>query len=193
MKRSLKTVFFVFAVFLTACSSTPPNTNPHRDDPQTLASLDLPRYMGRWYNIAHIPYFGENGYVASYSEWTLRSDGQIDDLYAAKKGTFANPETRKTFVDTVEPDSGNARWSVHLFGPITVTQLTLYVDPQYQFTILGYPDKSLAWIFARSPDIDDKVYQDLLSKLDQRGYDISQMKRVPQHPDQLNQPGFQTP
>jgi len=178
------------AMVLVAGCATPYNPNPRRDTPQTLASLDLPRYMGRWYNVAHIPYFAERGYVASYSEWTLRPDGQIDDLFAARKHSFDAEESRDHFVDTVEPDSGNARWSVHLLGPITVTQLTLYVDPDYRYTILGYSDKSLAWIFSRSKEIDSNSYAELLGRLDQMGYDTSRLLRVPQKPADLGQPGY---
>jgi apolipoprotein D and lipocalin family protein len=183
-------LFSLSVALLASCASAPPNPNPHAADPLPLANFDLSRYMGRWYNIAHIPYFGENGFVASYSEWTLRPDGQVDDLFVGRKGTFTAEESRHTFVDTVEPGTGNARWHVHLLGPITVPQLTLYVDPDYQYTLLGYPDKSLGWIFARTPDIDPKKYAELLGRLDAMGYDTSRFQRVPQTPDDLGKPGY---
>jgi apolipoprotein D and lipocalin family protein len=189
MHRITSIILFGLCATLSACA-TPDNPNPRRDTPQTLARLDLPRYMGKWYNIAHIPYFAERGYVGSYSEWTLRPDGQINDLYAAKKHSFDAEESRNTFTDTVEPGSNGARWSVHLLGPITVKQLTLYVDPDYRYTILGYPDKSLGWIFARTPEIDDATYQDLLARLDQMGYDTSRFLKVPQKPSDLGKPGY---
>lgn len=179
------------AGILASCSAT--NPNPRADDPLPQVNVDLPRYMGKWYNIAHIPYFGESGYVGSYSEWTLRPDGQIDDIYAGHKGNFAAPETRKSFIDTVVPGTHNADWRVHLWGPIAVHQVTIYVDPDYQVTLLGYPGKSLGWVFARTPDLTDQQYQALLSRLDAMGYDISRFKRVPQHPDQIGRPGFLGP
>jgi apolipoprotein D and lipocalin family protein len=181
------------ALGIAGCQSTPPNPNSLALEAPQLAHVDLPRYMGRWYNIANIPYFGEKGYVASYSEWTLRPDGAIDDLYVGRKGGFDEPETRREFVDSVVPGSGNAHWRVRLFWPIYVSQLTLYVDPDYQYTILGYPDKSLGWIFARSPDMSGSRYAELLERLETMGYDTTRFRRVPQHPDQLGKPGFQSP
>ena len=50
---------------LTSCSGAPPNPNPLADVPLKVASVDLPRYMGRWYVIANIPYFAERGYRAT--------------------------------------------------------------------------------------------------------------------------------
>ena len=181
------------ALLTTACSTTPPNPNPRAASELKLAAVDLPRYMGRWYVIANIPYFGEKDYVAGQAEWKLRPDGKIDDAYIGRKGGFDAMETRREFVDTVVPNTGNAHWRVRLFWPISVSQLTLYVDPMYEVTILGYPDKSLGWIFARTPYITDAKYQELLTRMEEQGYDIKRMKRVPQQREQVGKPGFHSP
>ena len=186
-------VVLAAVLVLCACASTPKNPNPLASQELKLATLDLPKYMGRWYIIANIPYFGEKGYVGSRSEWALRDDGKIDDAYIGRKGGFDAPETRRTFVDSVVPDTGNAKWRVRLFWPIYVTQLTLYVDPMYQYTILGYPDKSLGWIFSRTPFMPEAKYQEMLMRLEQQGYDISRFRRVPQQPEQIGKPGFFSP
>ena len=178
---------------LAGCSTTPPNPNPRAGEPLKLATVDLPKYMGHWYVIANIPYFGEKDYVAGQSEWTLRPDGRIDDAYIGRKGGFDAPETRRSFVDTVVPDTGNAHWRVRILWPIYVSQLTLYVDPMYQYTVLGYPDKTLGWIFARTPYITEAKYQEMLGKLEEQGYDIARVKRVPQQREQVGKPGFHSP
>jgi apolipoprotein D and lipocalin family protein len=41
------------------------------------APVDLARFMGRWHVIAHVPYFGESGHVASSDDYTLQDDGDI--------------------------------------------------------------------------------------------------------------------
>ena len=189
----LRVMLAASALLLGACASTPPNSNSRADAELKLATVDLPRYMGTWYIIANIPYFGERDYVAGRAEWKLRDDGKIADAYVGRKGGFDAPETRREFIDTVVADTGNAKWSVRLFWPIYVTQLTLYVDPEYRYTILGYPDKSLGWIFSRSPDMSDATYSELLGRLDAQGYDITRFKRFPHKPDQIGKPGFQSP
>ena len=178
---------------IAACSSTPTNPNPRASEPLKLATVDLPRYMGHWYVIANVPYFGEKDYVGGQADWKLRDDGRIADAYIGRKGDFDAPETRREFVDTVVPDTGNAHWRVRIFWPISVSQLTLYVDPMYQYTVLGYPDKSLGWIFARTPYMPEAKYQEMLSKLEDQGYDISRIRRVPQQREQMGKPGFHTP
>ena len=178
---------------LTACSGEPPNPNPLAAKPLTTVPVDLPRYMGRWYVIANIPYFAERDFVGSRAEWSLRSDGRIDDAFVGHKGGFDQPEKRYAFVDSVKAGSGGGEWSVRLFWPIYVTQLTLYVDPDYHYTILGYPGRNLGWIFSREPTIDNATYQALLGRLNDMGYDTSRFRRVPQTPEQIGQPGFASP
>ncbi len=192
--QGLRAIAAIAVIGIVAgCASTPPNPNPRAAQELALAKVDLPRYMGRWYVIANIPYFGERNYVGSQAEWKLRGDGKIDDAFIGRKGGFDRPETRREFVDTVVPGTDNARWSVRLFWPISVTQLTLYVDDDYQYTLLGYPGKSLGWIFARTPDISDAKYRELLEKMNEQGYDTSRFQRVPQKPEQVGLPGFQSP
>jgi hypothetical protein len=48
-------------------------------------------------------------------------------------------------------------------------------------------------LFARSPDISDAKYYELLSRLDEMGYDTLRFRRVPQAPEQIGKPGFQSP
>jgi apolipoprotein D and lipocalin family protein len=183
----------VLLLSVAGCSNDPPNPNPRASVPLSTVPVDLPRYMGRWYIIANIPYFAERDMVGSRAEWTLRQDGKIDDSYFGRKKTFDAPEKHYQFLDTPVPGTDGGEWRVQLFWPVRVTQLTLYVDPDYRYTILGYHGKNLGWIFAREPDISDDTYRALLGRLDAMGYDTSRFRRVPQRPEQLGKEGFASP
>lgn len=158
------------------------------DRTRRLAALHGPLVRDREH-----PYFAERGFVGSRAEWRLRDDGRIDDAFVGRDGGFDQPERHYRFVDAVKPGSGGGEWRVRLFWPVYVTQLTLYVDPDYRYTILGYPGKTLGWIFSREPTMDEVTYRSLLARLDAMGYDTSRFRRVPQTPDQLGKPGFASP
>ncbi len=178
---------------LGACAGAPANPNPRAAAPLALApAVDLPRFMGRWYVIANIPYFAEQGYVGSYVEYAQRPDGDIDDLFFGHKLSFEGALEKKTLKDMVMAGSNNAEWRASPLWPVSFSYLILYVDPAYQYALIGYPDKKWGWVFARSPQIGDAAYQQLLAEFDRQGYDTSRFLRVPQQVDQLGKPGFQT-
>jgi apolipoprotein D and lipocalin family protein len=39
----------------------------------------------------------------------------------------------------------------------------------------------------------DDIYRSMLARLDAMGYDTARFSRVPQSPEQIGQPGFQSP
>lgn len=190
MKRIWSTVLITLA--LAACAGAPPNPNPRAEEPlKVLTRIDLDRFMGRWYVIANIPYYGERGYVGSYVEYSLRDDGRIDDLFIGHKGSFDAPLKTTKLLDTVVEKTGNAIWKASPLWPLRFDFLILEVDPNYSTALIGYPDKSLGWIFSRDPVMDDATYAMNLAKLDAQGYDTSRFKRVPQRVSQIGAEGFQ--
>ncbi len=171
----------------------PVNPNPHADDPLVPAAVDLPRYMGRWYVIASMPMLNERDYVGSYAVWTLRADGHIEDVVVGRKHGFDQPEIRSAFMATPERGARNSVWKVRPLWPFEVVVLTVYVDPDYEYTVRATPDKDSGWILSRHPHVSEDVYRSLLTKLDAMGFDTTRFRRVPQFPGQIGQPGFYAP
>jgi ECF transporter S component (folate family) len=62
------------------------------------------------------------------------------------------------------------------------------------WAMLGYPGREMAWIFARQPDMDKELYKELATRLrDEYGVNTDKLKRVPQHPEQVDRLGFEVP
>lgn len=176
-------------LLLAACASTggPPAMTPLT----TTATVDLPRYMGRWWVIANIPYFAEKGKVATADVYTLRDDGRIDNVYAWRKA-FDQPERETRAVASVVPGSNNAQWQIAFFGGLVKADLlVLEVAPDYSWALIGHPKRKMGWVFSRSQAMDEALYQQLRGKFAGYGYDTAQFQRVPQFADQVGKPGFQ--
>ena len=149
------------------------------------AQVDLPKYMGRWWVIANIPYFAENGKVATADVYALKPNGRIDNVFAYRKA-FDQPEQKMQAEARVYPGTNNTHWQVRFWGGLIRAQLViLEVSPDYQWAIIGNPDRSLAWVFARNPVMDHAQLKTLSDKFRKYGYDPAKLKRVPQAPAQL--------
>lgn len=180
MKRLL---LILTAVMVAGCAARQPL--------ETVDAVDLERYMGQWYVIANIPYFGERGNVAGRAIYQMRDDGRMDDIYLYRRGNFDNAERRLEGVAWVVDEQTNARWKVRFYWPFTFDYYIVALDEGYQWSLVGHPSRRYAWIMAREPRMDEALYQQLLARFDALGFDASQLQKVPQFPEQVGQPGFQ--
>jgi len=148
---------------------------------RTVTHVDLPRYMGDWYVIAHIPYFAEKNCFDSIESYALRTDGKIDNWFRCRKNSFDAPLERKaTATATVEDKTSNAAWRVSFFKIISVKYLILDLDPNYQWVMVGHPSRRYGWIMARSKTLDEPTYQRILRDAASQGYDPGRFVKVPQ-------------
>lgn len=157
----------------------------------TVESVDLDRYMGQWYVIANIPYFGERGNVAGRAIYRQRDDGRMDDIYIYKKGDFDAPDERLEGVAWVVNDNTRAEWKVRFYWPLSFGYYIVGLDEDYQWSMVGHPTRNYAWIMAREPTMDEALYARLLARFEALGYDASELQKVPQLPEQVGEPGFQ--
>lgn len=146
-----------------------------------VAHVDLPRYMGDWHVIANIPYFAEKNCFDSVESYALRSDGDIDNWFTCRKGSFDAPMKRKAnALAVVDDKSSNAEWHVKFFKIISVKYVILDLDPNYQWVAVGHPSRNYGWVMSRGKTMDPATYQAALKNLASQGYDVSRFQMVPQ-------------
>ena len=149
--------------------------------PLPMADVDLPRFMGTWHVIAHIPYFFENGKVATRDVYRLRDDGRIDNDFVFKKA-LDQPDRRWQGVSEVVPGSAGSRWRVQFIWPFSSEVVIVHVDDDYAGAALATPNRKLAWIFGRSPQMTAERRTRLVTQLAAAGVDVSRLRDVPQRP-----------
>jgi apolipoprotein D and lipocalin family protein len=142
--------------------------------------VDLPRFMGAWYVIAHIPSFVERNAYDAVESYELKPDGRIQTTFTYRNKSFDAPLKAMRPVGTVKPDTGNAVWGMQFIWPIKAQYIVAYLDAGYTETIIARDARDYAWIMARTPRISDEAYAKDVERLESMGYDISKLRRVPQ-------------
>jgi apolipoprotein D and lipocalin family protein len=61
-----------------------------------------------------------------------------------------------------------------------VPYLIIDLDKNYEWSVVGYPNRKLAWVLSRKPVLDEKTYRGILERMAQQGYDTSLLAKVPQ-------------
>jgi apolipoprotein D and lipocalin family protein len=142
----------------------------------------LPRFMGDWYVIAHIPSFVERNAYDAVESYELRPDGRIQTTFRYRNKSFDAPLKTMRPVGTVTPGTGNAVWGMQFIWPIKAEYIVAYLDADYTETIIARNARDYAWIMARTPVISDDAFAAAVARLEQMGYDTSKLRRVPQQP-----------
>ena len=108
--------------------------------------VDLQRFMGDWYVIGFIPitlpFFSEEGAHNGVETYRLTDDGVIETTYTFRDGGFDGPEKRFTPRGWVHDHDTNAEWRMQFLWPFKAAYLIVYVDQDYQKTIVGVPDRN---------------------------------------------------
>jgi len=167
------------AALATACSSTA----SERPAPELADHVDLPRFMGRWYVLAHTPTRLDQEPYNATETYTLEADGDIETAYEFFDGSFDGDYADFYPTGHVYNAETNAEWRMTFFWVFAQPYLILYVDPNYQYTVIGHPNREMMWIMARQPQIPDAQYEALEQVLRDRDYDLEKLRRVPQQPD----------
>jgi apolipoprotein D and lipocalin family protein len=161
---AINTLMVVSVLLVTSC------TNQPREPMQTASYVDIKKFMGDWHVLANIPTFAERGAINPLERYTLNEDGTIDTRFSFIR---AKDGTKKVLKATgfVQPDSNNAIWGMQFIWPIKADYRVIYLDPDYQTTIIGREKRDYLWIMARDPDLPQEALEKLINIAVQMGYD----------------------
>jgi apolipoprotein D and lipocalin family protein len=172
-----RTLCILAALLLTACRD-------EQHPPLALANdVDLERYMGDRYVIANIPTYIERDAYNAVESYRLSTDGTIETTFTFRAGGFDGKEKRYTPRGFVRDGSGNAVWGMQFVWPVKADYRIAWLKPDYTQTVIGREQRDYVWIMARTPQIPAEDYQQILVFLGEQGYDIAQIRTVPQRWD----------
>lgn len=153
---------------------------------KTIAALDVPRYLGTWYEIAKFPNWFQKKCVSNTKAvYTAKPDGNLRVLNSCKTATGETSEAEGLARQIGAKDSPKLEVR---FAPEWLSFLPLVwgdywvidLDPQYQVAAVSDPRREYLWVLSRSPQLDPKVYADLLQRLTQQQFDIQKLELTSQ-------------
>lgn len=146
----------------------------------TVEQVDLQRFTGDWYVIAAIPTFIETEAFNAVETYALDDQGRVPTTFRFNKGGFDGPVKEYHPMGFVREGTGNAVWGMQFIWPIKAEYRIVYLDEDYSRTIIGRTRRDYVWLMARTPQISDKVYAEMVDFIEAEGYDSSQLRKVPQ-------------
>ena len=155
---------------------------------ETVAHVDLQRYLGTWYEIAAFPQSFQRDCTASTATYALREDGDIDVLNRCRKFTVDGVEKAAHGRARVSDTATNAKLEVSFFRPFWGDYWVIQLDENYAFAVVGHPGRDYLWVLSRTPTLPPETYAGILRRLQAQGYETSRLVQTPQPPVQAAVP-----
>lgn len=175
----------VFGIFLLLIGL--PAISQTSDAPvKTIASLDVPRYLGTWYEIAKFPNWFQKKCVGNTrAVYSLRPEGTLKVMNSCKTADGDTSEAEGTARQIGSQDSPKLEVR---FAPAWLSFLPMVwgdywvidLDSQYQVAAVSDPRREYLWILSRTPQLDKKAYEALLQRLQAQQFDIRKLELTAQ-------------
>lgn len=146
-----------------------------------IAALDLPRYMGTWYEIAKFP----NRFQKKCAGFTTATYSALPDGKVQVVNRCRNDKGETIEAIGVARQVGNAsspKLKVR-FAPAILSFLPMVwgdywvvdLDQDYQLAAVSEGTREYLWILARTPKVDKATYDALLARLAAQGLDVGKL------------------
>jgi len=167
-------VLVFLAALMTACSTVPRAPIP------TARAVDVDRFMGDWYVIAHIPTLIEREAYNAIERYDRSPDGTIATTFSFRKGGFDGPAKVYRPTGFVQDPVNHSTWGMRFVWPFKAEYLIAELDADYRTTIIARNARDYVWIMARTPTLPEAEYARLVGRCAALGYDVTKLRRVPQ-------------
>ncbi|QTN29445.1 lipocalin family protein [Rhodoferax sp. AJA081-3] len=175
----------------TVASAQPAGTAAAAQPPAalvTIPSLDVPRYMGTWFEIAKYPNRFQKKCVAdTRAQYQLlpagtvqvtnrcrTASGEMDEAVgeARQMGPATSPKLQVRFAPA---------W-LSLLPFVWGNYWVIDLDEAYQLVAVGEPKREFLWILSRTPTVSPAAYDALVARLQRQGFEPARLERTPQTP-----------
>jgi apolipoprotein D and lipocalin family protein len=177
---------FVLAViastYLAATVSRVDGTRPLRVVP----SIDYARYAGRWYEIARLPNVLQQACTHDVTaRYILRPHGTIAVVTLCREANGRWREARGT-ARRASDKRPNSMLQVR-FTPLFLDFLPfawsdyqiIAVADDYRYALVGTPDRQSLWVLSRTPQLDEGIYERLVTMALEQGFEVTRLQRTP--------------
>ena len=160
--------------------------------PPTVAHVDLPRFMGRWYEIARLPYFTQRRCVDTvYADYRLDTDGMIyvTNTCRHRDGKFSHAKGLARLITPA--DTARLQISFRMLYGVYVFWDDYWIigwGEANDYALVGDPMRRRGWLLARQPRPAEVVIQTWLDEFRDKGFAINDFVRTPQLVDVMPNP-----
>lgn len=170
-------------LLLGGCAALVP-TQPAPGLPQTVAGVDVPRYLGTWFEVARLPVSFQDGPGVRCADVTAvyspRPDGRIEVVNTCRNALAGGAIRSASAVATAVEGSNNARLRVAFFWPFHGDYWVIGLDPEYRWAVVGAPSRNVLWVLSRTTVMAEADFSRAVEIARGQGFDVGRLVRTEQ-------------
>jgi len=149
---------------------------------QAVPSVDVPRYMGTWHEVAKYPnWFQRKCASSTQATYSLQADSrvQVQNRCKTDKGEWTEALGAARQIGGPTSAKLKVRFAPEWLSFIPLVWGDYWIielDPQYQWVVVSEPQREYLWILSRTPQMPAATYQALLAKLEVLGFDLKKIE-----------------
>ena len=148
---------------------------------QTVPSLDLAKYLGRWYEIARFAHGFEKKLVGVTAEYSLRKDGRIQVVNSGFMHNLGGSYVKAKAIAWRADDAVPGALKVRFFHLFASDYLVFGLDDEhYSWAVVGNNDRSTLWFLSRTAEVSPALLDQMKALASNQGYDLSGLEMVEQ-------------
>ena len=134
--------------------------------------VELKKYLGKWYEIAHLPFRFEDDCTNITATYSLSKDGKVSVLNEClRDGKLKQAKGKAKVVDK----NTGAKLKVTFFWPFSADYWIIDLGKDYDYAVVGTPNRKYLWILSRTPQMDDKLFSRLVESVKSKGFDVNKL------------------
>ena len=154
----------------------------------TVPRVELPRYMGKWHEVARLPMFFQRGCVESTAEYAIKEDGSVSVVNRALKN--GKPKQVKGTATVVDAQTNavlevrfNEWFSIFIPRARQGNYFIVWLEGDYSAAAVGTPDRKCLWILARTPSVPRTAYYRIVAHCREIGFPVKDLivEKAQQH------------
>jgi len=147
---------------------------------ETVAKVDLNKYSGKWYEIASYPQRFQENCFCTTANYTITPKGYVIVENSCNKYSVNGEPSYIKGKAFVEENSGNAKLKVQFFWPFKGKYWIIELADDYSYAVVSHPGRKYLWILSRTPQMNHSLYLEIISRLKEKGFDVTKIKLTPQ-------------
>ena len=151
-------------------------------DLSAIASLNVPRYMGTWYEVAKYPNrFQKNCASNTSAVYEAQPNGSVR---VTNRCTEADGKVKEAAGEARQIGNATSPKLEVRFAPAWLSFLpfvwgdywVIDLDAEYQLVAVSEPSREFLWILSRTAAPNGEAYKQLLERLAKKGFDLKKIE-----------------